>query len=331
MSTAVISEDELRAAISSVFGEIPADDLQRRVVALCQGLNDSTDSSRQLDDEWVERVYPRLENWLVRLQVLENTFQERLAVFLLECQRSAVAIELFEESALKRLERTWMAISEYFESVMPDDLLGHEAEELSIDERSTTGWWTANQADPGLDLPGVVAECLQVAGEFSDESSQQIIYLFVDALCEGTAPLPGFVFEDRAGGIASWKWLSPEAEASDMTPSGHEPDTSLDDELLILFEKAPKAAAQLQLCGYLPLPDGAVAHVPALVASARSTGVSEGIVMREFGTPLLTCASRALQIGDTEQLQRALAAVTALTTSVLAGHGKTRSSRSSTS
>jgi hypothetical protein len=308
------SESELRAAITGVFGDVPADGLRQRYTALCQGLSDKVDDSdedHEFDREWVERMYPRLENWLYRLKALEDSYQQRVAIFLDLCRRTTpTVIELCDEFAQRRLERTWGEITQYFESVMPVDMLTCESAELSIDIESTTAWWTADAEDFGVELPLIAFQSLKRAGELSDVSAQQVVALFVKALCDGSAPLPGFQFKQAREDVTTWLWMSPERETQSVSPDA---DLALD-ELQIFYEQVPGAAAQLQFSGYSPLTKDAAGAVPELVAKVRTCGFSDHIVMREVGTPLAICVCRAIAHEDSIQFNRALGALSSLKT-----------------
>ena len=83
MSDTPVSENELKSAIVAVFGEVPQDDLQQRVDALCQGMYEDS----EVDSEWFERFYPQYEQWIDQLHALELDYQERIALFLQRCQQ----------------------------------------------------------------------------------------------------------------------------------------------------------------------------------------------------------------------------------------------------
>lgn len=173
------------------------DDLQQRVDALCQG--------------WSKRFYQFVLRWINRLWTLELDYQERIALFLQHCQQETEDVpELRDELAQTRMDRTWGGVTEYFESVMPNEFLAASRADFFVDRRSQTAWWTASDEKSGVDLQTVLGECLAVAGEFQEGSVRHLTPVFSDALCDGTAPLPGFKFQRAQDGIAVWEWVSTE-------------------------------------------------------------------------------------------------------------------------
>jgi hypothetical protein len=313
MTIATITEKELRAAIAGVFADNLVDPLQERIVALCKGLHEESVEDLQYDHDWAQRVYPRFERWLARLEALERGHQTRMVVFLDQMRQLVPeAAELYDVVAQERLERTWIAVAEWFESVMPDELLTSDSACFFVDIDSESGWWNADNKEEGLELQAALAECLQVAGEFSNKSVERLVDQLAAAICEGTAPLPGFQFKHEMDGVAVWQWKSPEGESSEPLAKPLLEDD--DSEILKLWEHAPNAIAELQCTGLMPLPERAIESIPSLVASVRSFGVSDKTILQEIGGPLVARAQRAIRCGNLLQFQltsRTLGAFTA--------------------
>lgn len=316
MSANTVTDNELKAAIAGVFGDVPQDDLHERVTALCQGMYD--DSDAHLDREWVEQNSPEYERWLHRLKALELSYQDRVSAFLEQCREVSPDVpELFDEHAQVRVDRALTAATEYFESVMPDEMLTVSRTDFYVDTQSRTAWWIADDDEPGVELPLALSECLASAGEFSPSSTETLLPVFVEALCDGTAPLPGFEFQARQDSLAAWEWVSTEEEsggAAQPQSAAVEFELASEAEAFALYEVP--AAQELNLWGCAPLPEDAAKRVPNLVTRITHFGVPGRVVLREVGVPLGLVASRASRSGNMEQFRRANHALSALTSAL---------------
>jgi hypothetical protein len=270
------------------------------------------DEPTEIDEEWQARVHPRLQSWLHRLRAVELAYQQRVATFLEYCRaampRPAVS-ELLDEHSNQRLERTWGAVAEYFQSTMPENLLARDTAEFYIDCGSEMGWWTGGDEERGLVLADVAAECLRTAGEFSDDAAVRVGPFLVQALSDGDAPLPGFHFLFERVDVAVWRWLSPEAN---LDENDAELEWAGADEVLSLYEHAPSAFAELQLSANSSIPDTAPAQMHELVEMIRACGISDRGVMRAIGPALTIPMCRAFEHGDGLQVQRCIDALGAL-------------------
>jgi hypothetical protein len=276
-------------------------DVGYRVVALTDAFREDSDRA------WTERVYPRLEAWIRHLGNLELDYQRRIAAFLHDCQhdKSLTTVEeIRDKLAHERMERGWGAITEYFESVMPEQFLGRGKVEFFVETEGLFAWWTADTGDEGLNLSDVILECLQTAGEYSSASAKKLVMPFMNALYNGHAPLPGFDFDRGEDGIAIWVWTSPAERI--------EKESLVEHDAMYLSKVAPEAAQQLQFAGLVSLPDSAASSMPALVSSLRKCGLGPETVLQEVGTPLSISALRAVHSGDIDQFAKSCGAMMAL-------------------
>ena len=309
---------KLQAALAEAFGEFRTDELKKRVAALCQGLRIETGNDDELDREWAERIYPRLDKWLNRLEEIESSYQRRVSLFLNALRADPVTAglaELGNNLTQERLERSWGAITEYFESVMPDALLMCDNANLYIDPESATAWWIVDAVDDDVSvyLPAIAQECLLAAGEFSAESSRLLASSFVEALSNGSAPLPGFRISDVRDGIAMWQWRSPSAESSEDSVK-HESSLKCDAEEIDVLSQSPEIAAELLCLGTEPLSESVPQDVSRWVSSLRSLGMSTRSITQQIGQSLGLCAVSAAEQGELVQFRIATEAQQALAT-----------------
>jgi hypothetical protein len=312
MSTAVL-EREISAAIEGVFTVSPPDKLQEQVLALGRGLNVADDDEdAQVDQEWARRVDAKMNAWMQRLDDIERQFQERIANFYTHCLAVVPNVSEFNnELAQLRLERAWIGVAEYFRAARPSELLTLDVAPLFVDVASRTAWWTVGQKDDGILLRDVVDVSLSGDGEFSPKSVDLLRDVFVRAICDGSAPIPGFEFQEQTDGIAVWHRISPELEEARARQEANAFVIEVEDANR-LWQNVPRAAAQLELAGYGSLGKWAPEGVPVLADLIRSAGVSDQGLFQQIALPLMTRAFESIKKKDADELQIVAKAFSAL-------------------
>ena len=297
MTAATLDKEGMRTALMAVFSP----QLETLSPADLPGCDP------QLDREWAQRANPRLESWLSRLQALEMTHQQRVARFLALCREEFRAVpELHDEFSQKRMERTWGAVTEYFESVMPDELLTSDRAELTIDAVAKTGWWTADAADRGVELHQVLFECLRTAGEISEGSARTLLDSFTHNLLDGTAPLPGFEFKGSRDGLTVWEWVSANTESAEGLA---DPAPTESGATLTFRDVASEVALALTLLGGRGVDAGLMRR---LMQQARQFHIGEKAILQELGAPLALHVLQAVSEGNISSVQRAIDALYAM-------------------
>ena len=311
MSTKAISEHEIKKTIIRIFGEADSDRLQNQVTAFCEGvLNDDDDGDLgeiQLDREWVAHVLPQYKIWLDQLRVQEQNYQQKISMFLTHCLKLNIP-GLVSQDLNIQIDRTWIAITEYFESVMPEDLLDVSETDFFIDIQSKTGWWIADSDEPGVDLPLMLKECLTTAGEFSSDLANSLEPVFLKTLFYGTAPLPGFRFQKVQDNVVIWKWLSTEEEMKSVI------DDKVIDEALILSSEYISNVFQPLVLGFSPLSENSLREFSTLISGVDQLQIpGKRDLLREVGVNLGIRAIQASQKVDSEQLKMTNYALSKLT------------------
>jgi hypothetical protein len=320
MNSPVFSPNDLEALIARLVPAAPDDELSHRIAALCQGL---FDHDERIDLEWANRFQQLYTNWLTRLKATELSYNERVSVFFAQCRATPAhhnIAQLFDPLGRVRIERSLAAITEYFESVMPEALMADQQVELAIDVSSSSAWWTADREDRGIELATVIHDCLRSAGEFGEDATAVLCPFFVDALLDGTMPLPGFDFGSRQDEVVTWVWKSP-IEESDAWLPGVFPREDITDlartsgNCESLFEKFNSAFLPVALSG-LPLSQDAPGIVHELAHRLFEAGMPGQQVLRDLGRPLGIVASRASDSGDMAQFAIANSTMTSLVASL---------------
>lgn len=317
MSSHAISTNDLEALIARLVREATSDDLNQRIVSLCQGM---FENDNRVDLEWATRFQHLYSDWLKRLKAIELSYQDRVSAFFAQCSTAHCNItQLREHLGRIRIERTLAAITEYFESVMPEAVLAEQQVELAIDILSSTAWWTADREERGIELSTVMHDCLASAGEFNEDAIAILCPYFVDALLDGTMPLPGFDFGSRQDNVVTWVWKSPIEESNGMLPQGLPCDDTKalirNGSLEALYEKFHSAFQPVAL-GDLSLSQNAPGVVHELAHCLLQEGMPGQIVLRELGRPLGLVASRASDSGDMGQLMIANSTLASLVTAL---------------
>lgn len=315
MNSQASTNHDLELLVSRLIGDARNDDLQRRVSALSDGM---FDEDTQIDREWVERFQPLYSDWVRRLQDLELAYQDRVSDFLKACQLAFPrSSQLAGSVARTRVERALAACTEYFESVIPDELLSEKQLELSIDIASRTAWWSADIQDQGIELLTVVRYGLSSAGEFDDKAIEELTPFFVDALIHGTIPLPGFIFETQSGGVTTWVWRSPD-DVSDS--STFQAQRTVDvSERARGDQRESSRAASIEALQSVGLSASALSQdspkvFEQLAHSLLQQGVSAQDVLRQVGVRLGLDALSASTQGDMAQFQIASSTLMSLAT-----------------